>query len=133
MKSQYSEELLHSVQRMNTALCGPAFDLEDVRATLGDDPTGIAGSIDPQEAPDVASALANAIRALHPPVSRFQEVRGVVAMVVTRSPAAQMLAVKELGEHLRAALPEDASVICAGALQTDLASDVQVQLWVRSR
>jgi hypothetical protein len=118
---------------MVTARCGPAFDLEDVRATLGSDPTCIASSMDAAAARHLATALSNAMSSLHLQVTDPGQLRGVVAMMATRSSGGELRGVKELGRLLRAALPPHASVICAGMLEADLDSEVQVRLWARIR
>lgn len=118
---------------MIAAQCGPAFDLEDVCATLGYDQTCIASSTDAEASPHIAAALANAVSRLRLQVPHLGQVRGMVAMIAMRSDTLPVQRIKELTKLLRVALPEDASVICAAVRQGDLASDVQVQLWARVR
>jgi hypothetical protein len=131
MQIDYPEELRRSIARMIAAQCGPAFDLEDVRATLGSDRDCIATATDAVAAPDIAAALSNAVSRLHPHVAQLSEVRGVVAMVSMRAGTARMHGVRQLAGMLRAALPAHASVICAGVPQDDLDSEIQVKLWAR--
>lgn len=131
MQDEYPRDLRKSIERMVAAQCGPAFDIEDVRATLGSDPTCIATSMDAAAARHLAAALSNAVSRLHPQVTDLGQLRGVVAMMATRSGVGQLRGVKELGRLLRAALPPHASVICARVLQPDLDSEVQVRLWAR--
>lgn len=131
MHDDPSTELHNAIERMRAARCGPAFDLDDVRAVLGDALHCIARTTRAPAATNTASALSNAVSCLMAQGTDMAQVRGIVAMLASRSTSAQVREVKELVRLLREGLTEQVPVICAGVWQPDLQGEVQVQMWAR--
>lgn len=104
---------------------GPAFDLEDLAATLGDGSDVMSLQVSSNDAGGAVGAVRGALSVAPPPIL------GVVGLIQVESSRHGFYEIRRLAEVMRELAGEHAHLVVAFRISTDPRPEPDISLWVR--